>query len=354
MRNGRLARCSFSSDDASASTARRRPFPQAADTQHLLLAEVPFSELLGRRVVLVYDASSQVAAGQQAANNRREGGGLARVAQLRPAAVSAALLCAMPQRRAQLPARPCAPHWCRGRATPSPLGSPPGWRTGWLWRWAPHHRGNNIDTATRSRLPLALRRALLPASTSVRRRWLRRPPFAVQVRGDALCFYARPHADLCQADWQALDNAIYGELCEARLAFCVRDGAGRAFGAWQASLPMHAAACGASAEDARGKAAAAGHLRPPPPPPRSSSSRAAGPRLQTCARWLRTFGQASAACFRRTLRLQDCGGGLRLGAGLEALELVLPMPGTSGLTASPHAGPALPASTRAPRPCRPL
>lgn len=172
----------------------------------------------------------------------------------------------------------------------------------------------------------------------------------MQVRGDALCFYARPHADLCQADWQALDNAIYGELCEARLAFCVRNGAGRAFGAWQASLPMHAAACGAPAEDARGKAAATGHLRPPPPPPRSSSSRAAGPRLQTCARWLRTFGQASAACSRRTLRPQDCGGGLRSGAGLEALELVLLKPGTSGLMASPHAEPVLPASTRAPAP----
>lgn len=37
-----------------------RNLVQAADPQHLLLAEVPFSQLLGRHIVLVYDASSQV------------------------------------------------------------------------------------------------------------------------------------------------------------------------------------------------------------------------------------------------------------------------------------------------------
>ncbi|KAL4437233.1 hypothetical protein ABPG75_004372 [Micractinium tetrahymenae] len=87
---------------------------KAADPQHLLVAEVPISELLGRRMVLVYDASSQ---------------------------------------------------------------GPP----------------NTIA----SRLTTGMEDGL-----------------SVEIRGDAVCFYARPHADLCQADWQALDNAIYGELCE--------------------------------------------------------------------------------------------------------------------------------------------
>lgn len=87
---------------------------KAADPQHLLLAEVPFSQLLGRHIVLVYDASSQ---------------------------------------------------------------GPP--------------------NAIASRLTTGVEDGL-----------------AVEIRGDALCFHTQPHADLCQADWQALDNAIYGELCE--------------------------------------------------------------------------------------------------------------------------------------------
>lgn len=39
---------------------------QAADPEHLLLAAVPFSELAGKRVVLVYDASSAGAPNQAA------------------------------------------------------------------------------------------------------------------------------------------------------------------------------------------------------------------------------------------------------------------------------------------------
>lgn len=62
------------------------------------------------------------------------------------------------------------------------------------------------STITVRALPLCL---LPPAPTTQPHR----PP---QIRGDALCFHTQPHADLCQADWQALDNAIYGELCEAR------------------------------------------------------------------------------------------------------------------------------------------
>lgn len=85
---------------------------KAADPEHLLIAEVPLSERLGRRVVLVYDSSSQ---------------------------------------------------------------GPP--------------------NAIASRLTTGVEDGL-----------------ALEIKGDAVAFYAKPHADLGQNEWQALDNAIYGEL----------------------------------------------------------------------------------------------------------------------------------------------
>ncbi|PSC68615.1 expressed protein isoform B [Micractinium conductrix] len=95
-------------------TATYASLLKGTDPQHLLFAEVPLSEALGRRVVLVYDAS-----------------------------------------------------------------------------------GSGAPNAVASRLTTGVHDGL-----------------ALQISGDALAFYAKPHTDLGQVDWQALDNAIYDELAE--------------------------------------------------------------------------------------------------------------------------------------------